>query len=183
VNRLIALSICTVGCVAPPSQSQEAPRGIGSAIAASTYRMSSEKQAIRSFKPHKEAVLEGGECSFDTVPIDPGRRLTAHFPTRTESETVLILIVDPSGAPLRYIEVRGLPRPRYIWDVEEHFARTESTYIQFDYPTNTAFAGNSMPDESSVGVRGTIDDFVEAEIVQDLPGRFELVKRLCFAVP
>lgn len=178
VRQVLALCMATGAC-APASQPAGQSREVGVSVRATTYQTSSEKEALRSFKPVKEAVLSGGECSHDILPGDPGRRLTAHFPNRSEAETQLILIVAPSGAPLRYMEVRGVPRPRYIWEVEEHLARTESTHIQLDYITDTAFAGNRKATEPGLGVHGTIQDFIDAGIIDDLSRRQDLVKEIC----
>jgi hypothetical protein len=171
-------ALLVVGCASSPGSEEP----VVSVMRMS--RLTFDGESLGDFRPVREAVLEGGECSATPLPQEGAQRLTVHFPSRASADTNVSLWVAPAGSLLRYSELRGVPRSGgSIEEVQALFRATESTHIQMDFATGEAMAVNSVPGEAGQAVQGSVAGFQASDVFGDLSERAERVRAICAEAP
>lgn len=168
------LAVLAVGCASSP----ESEEPIVSVMRMS--RVAFDGESLEDFRPVRDAVLEGGECSAAPLPQEGAQRLTVHFPSRASADTNVSLWIAADGSLLRYSEMRGVPRSGgSIEEVQAAFREIESTHVQMDFATGEAMAVNNVPGETSQAVRGSVAGFQASDVFGDLTERAERVRAIC----
>lgn len=156
------------------------------AITAVTSRVSvvtpvQDGSALRDFKPARPGVLSGGECTERKLPADTVSRYTAHFPARRNPDLLITLIVTDSGTPVRYSELRGLPRPARTPSGAMGLEDVVSTHFQLDYVTGEAMVSNRQPDEENRMIMTSVDAVASSGLLGDVQERIGTVRQVCEA--
>lgn len=148
-----------------------------------------DSAALARFQPAREAAETGGECMVRSAPAPGVRILTAYFPSRTESESMVSVTVDPTGRLLRYSENRGLTRlPGLVGATtpaarDSAFAaarqRTRSTHIFLDYVTGQAIITNEGGGQGTEAAAGSVEQFEKLDKLGFPHQRVERVRALC----
>jgi hypothetical protein len=164
-----------IACAAPATQREP---GIAVSGGATETRMDTGARSLAQFRPARAVVIDGGDCLVTEEAA--GRRMTAYFPSRSEPETVINVVVDANGRVLSYQETRGVPRPaRSIEEAQAQAAQMIRTTIQLDYSTGEALAVNTAPGQAGDAIRGSVTQFHRVASLGNLREREELVRRIC----
>lgn len=167
----IVLPFMAVGC-APQSPIMAMSRGERTTV------VGRGPEGLREFTPVRAPFTEGGECTETDLPN--AKRLSVHFPARSEPEMLIVLLTDGSGKILRYSESRGVPQPnRNLTALRAEMAGMRRTHIQLDYVTGEAMATNYGPGEPGRTIMGSVDDFERSSVLGDIPARAAMAGRIC----
>jgi hypothetical protein len=143
-------------------------------------------QALKDFVAEVKPDESGGECSLSRTRGNGALMVIAYYPTRSASNTQVVITFDSVGHVVHYTETRGVPhiKPGLRMEQADSARRAieatmRSTSVSFDYPVDRAFAMNRGAGKPTVAITSTVREMENLENLQRPTARMERARKLC----